>query len=174
MRRDIHESDYAALAELRYRIREFLRGGDQTAEAAGLEPQHYQLLLALRALPHQSDATIRRLAEKLYLKHHSVVGLVDRLEAHGYVRRFRNVRDQREVLVMLLPRGRKALEQVVQKRLHELSKTGYALVESISTILRRNRATRDRPLKISYEKKSRLAKHTSRPLGPSRRKASRA
>src|ERR1700756_1565308 len=112
MRRDIRESDYAALAEVRYRIRQFLRGGDEDTKAIGLEPQQYQLLLALRALPHQSDATIGLLAERLYLRHHSVVGLVDRLEERGYVRRYRNIRDQREVLVMLLPRGRAALERV--------------------------------------------------------------
>lgn len=175
MRRDIHDSDYAALAELRYRIREFLRGGDQAAEAAALEPQHYQLLLVLRALPHQSDATIRRLAEQLFLRHHSVVGLVDRLEAHGYVRRYRNVRDQREVLVMLLPRGRSALEKVVQKRLHELRETGHALVESISAILEHKRTTinRTRPLKITSKMKSRRTKRPALSPGAPRRRASR-
>ena len=144
MRRDIRESDYAALAEVRYRIRQFLRGGDATAEAVGLEPQQYQLLLALRALPHQSDATIRRLADRLYLRHHSVVGLVDRLAARGYVRRYRNVRDQREVLVMLLPRGQWALEKVVQKRLHELRVTGHELIKSLASILENNRAPKDK------------------------------
>jgi DNA-binding MarR family transcriptional regulator len=140
----IHESDYGALAEVRYRIRQFLRGGDQAAEAAGIEPQQYQLLLALRALPHQSDATIRRLAERLHLMHHSAVGLVDRLQSRGYVRRYRNVRDQREVLVMLLPRGRRALEQVVRARIHELHESGQALVDSIAAILNHNTTPKKR------------------------------
>jgi DNA-binding MarR family transcriptional regulator len=138
VRRDIRQSDYSALAKVRYRIRQFIRGGDEAAEGVGLEPQQYQLLLALRALPHQSDATIRLLAERLYLRHHSVVGLVNRLEARGYVRRDRNVRDQRQVLVMLLPRGQRALEKVVQKRLHELHATGQALVQSIAAVLEEN------------------------------------
>jgi DNA-binding MarR family transcriptional regulator len=141
--RHIRDSDYAALAEVRYRIRQFLRGSDEAAAAADLEPQQYQLLLALRALPHQSDATIRRLAERLYLKHHSVVGLVDRLEERGCVRRYRNIRDQREVLVMLLPRGRAALEQVVGERLHELHASGQGLVDSIAAILKQNRAAKN-------------------------------
>lgn len=144
MRRDIRESEYAALAEVRYRIRQFLRGSDETAKAAGLEPQQYQLLLALRALPHQSDATIRRLADRLYLRHHSVVGLVDRLAARGYVSRYRNVRDQREVLVMLLPEGQEALEKVVQKRLHELRATGRELVKSVAYILEENLVRNDK------------------------------
>jgi DNA-binding MarR family transcriptional regulator len=137
----IYDSDYVALAEVRYRIREFIQGSDEAAKTAGLEPQQYQLLLALRALPHQSDATISRLAQRLHLRHHSAVGLVDRLEARGYIRRYRNVRDQRQVLVMLLPRGRHALEQVVRQRLHELRASGQALVDSIAGILKYNRAT---------------------------------
>lgn len=140
--RNIRDSDYAALAEVRHRIRQFLRGSDEAAAAADLEPQQYQLLLALRALPHQSDATIGRLAERLYLKHHSVVGLVDRLEERGYVRRYRNIRDQREVFIMLLPRGRAALEHVVGERLHELHASGQGLVDSITAILKQNRAAK--------------------------------
>jgi hypothetical protein len=36
--RSIRHSEYAALAELRYRIRQFLRGSDIAAAAARLEP----------------------------------------------------------------------------------------------------------------------------------------
>lgn len=160
MRRDIRESDYAALAEVRFRIRQFLRGGDVTAEAVGLEPQQYQLLLALRALPHQSDATIRRLAERLYLRHHSVVGLVDRLAARGYVRRYRNVRDQREVLVMLLPSGQQALEKVVQKRLHELRATGHELIKSLASILEQSRTPEDKREAPSFFRKQKHVRTT--------------
>jgi DNA-binding MarR family transcriptional regulator len=163
MRRDIRESDYAALAEVRYRIRQFLRGGDEDAKAVSLEPQQYQLLLALRALPHQSDATIRLLAERLYLRHHSVVGLVDRLEARGYVRRDRDVRDQRQVLVMLLPAGQQALEKIVQKRLHELRATGQALVQSIAVILEENRRPQNKQHPGSASTKQRHALTKSMP-----------
>jgi DNA-binding MarR family transcriptional regulator len=163
MRPSIRESDYAALAEVRYRIRQFLRGGDEDAKAVSLEPQQYQLLLALRALPHQSDATIGLLAERLYLRHHSVVGLVDRLEARGYVRRDRNVRDQRQVLVMLLPRGQQALEEVVQKRVHELRATGQALVQSIAAILQENRTPKNKKHPGSASTKQRHARAKSMP-----------
>ena len=44
-------TDYQALAELRYRIRRFLHFSEQAARAAGLEPQHHQLLLAVKGLP---------------------------------------------------------------------------------------------------------------------------
>jgi len=136
MKPEITEADYGALAELRYRIRQFVHGSDAAAEAAGLEPQQYQLLLALRGLPRQTQATIGCLAERLSLKHHSAVGLVDRLEEHGYVRRQRSGRDQRQVVVSLLPRGQRALENVVRARLHELREGGHALVDALTAILK--------------------------------------
>jgi len=53
------------------------------------------MLLTIRAVANPNETSIRRLAERLALRHHSAVGLIDRLEAHGYVRRIRNGRDQR-------------------------------------------------------------------------------
>jgi DNA-binding MarR family transcriptional regulator len=144
VKREIRNSEYAALAELRYRIRQFLRGSDDAAEAAGLEPQQYQMLLAIRELPDPNDASIGRLAERLLLRHHSAVGLVDRLEAHGYVRRMRSARDQRQVCVLLLPRGQRALERVVGERLHELRESGHALISALAAILKHTDAARSR------------------------------
>jgi DNA-binding MarR family transcriptional regulator len=98
MKRDIQESEYAALAQLRYHIREFVRGSDEAARAAHLEPQQYQLLLAVRACTSRWETTIRHLADRLHLKHHSVVGLVDRPESHGYVRRQRGGPDAGKII----------------------------------------------------------------------------
>ena len=50
-----------------------------------MEPQQHQLLLAIKGLPDGATATIGELAERLQLKHHSTVELVNRLEKHGYV-----------------------------------------------------------------------------------------
>ena len=77
----ISAAEYQAMAELRYRIRLFLREGDAAARSAGLEPQQYLLLLAIRGLPADSAAKIQALADSLLIKHHSAVELVDRLEA---------------------------------------------------------------------------------------------
>jgi DNA-binding MarR family transcriptional regulator len=126
---------YRALAELRYRIRLFLREGDAQAWAAGLEPQQYLLLLAVRGLPSETDATIVNLAERLVLKHHSVVELVDRLAAHGYVRRTRGRDDRRKVFVSLLPKGTKLVEKVARHRISELRASGVQLVTAIDALL---------------------------------------
>jgi DNA-binding MarR family transcriptional regulator len=132
--------EYRALAELRRRIRHFLGEGDAAARAAGLEPQQYLLLLIVRGLPEGKEATIRTLAERLALKHHSVVELIDRLEAHGYVRRTRGRDDRRRVLVSLLPRGERMLEEVARQRINELRSYGHELVRAIDQLL-------DQPLK---------------------------
>jgi DNA-binding MarR family transcriptional regulator len=138
---DITPAEYRALAELRYRIRHFLREGDAKARAVGLEPQQYLMLLAIRGLPEGSEATIRTIAERLALKHHSVVELVDRLETHGYVRRTRSRDDRRRVFVTLLPRGERLLEQVARNRISELRTSGEALVGAIEALLDRRQHT---------------------------------
>jgi DNA-binding MarR family transcriptional regulator len=142
MPKPITTAEYQALAELRYLIRKFIREGDAVAIASGLEPQQYLLLLMIRGIPKDQEATVRTLAERLALKHHSVVELIDRLEAHGYVRRNRSREDRRSVLVSLLPRGEKMLEQVAQHRISELRSTGAALVDAISALLEPGRASR--------------------------------
>jgi len=131
----IKESEYRGLAELRYRLRRFLQEGDATARQAGLEPQQYLLLLAIRGLPDGLTATISTLADRLSLRHHSTVELIDRMEAHGYIRRFRRKEDRRQVLISLQPKGQKLLEKVVGQRIVELRSHGRALVAAISSVL---------------------------------------
>jgi DNA-binding MarR family transcriptional regulator len=135
MAAEITTAEYRALAELRYRIRHFLREGDAVAHAAGLEPQQYLLLLMIRGLKEGEEATIRTLAERLALKHHSAVELIDRLETNGYVRRNRGRDDRRRVLVSLLPRGERILDDVARQRIHELRSYGHQLVQAISQLL---------------------------------------
>jgi DNA-binding MarR family transcriptional regulator len=132
---EITPAEYRALAELRYRIRRFLREGDAKSRDVGLEPQQYLMLLAIRGLPAGSPSTIQTLAERLALKHHSAVELIDRLETHGYVRRTRSRDDRRRVFVSLLPRGDRLLEQVAQNRISELRTSGEALVGAIEALL---------------------------------------
>jgi DNA-binding MarR family transcriptional regulator len=132
---ELKTTEYRALAELRYRIRHFLSEGDAAARAAGLEPQQYLLLLMIRGLPSGEQATIRTLAERLALKHHSAVELIDRLEAHGYVRRSRGRDDRRRVLVSLRPRGERLLERVARQRINELRSYGHQLVQAINQLL---------------------------------------
>jgi DNA-binding MarR family transcriptional regulator len=131
----VSDAEYRALAELRYRIRHFIQEGDAAAQRSNLEPQQYLMLLAIRGLPHGAVATIRTLAERMALKHHSAVELIDRLESHGLVRRSRNENDKREVRVSLLPPGSKLLDRVARERLSELKASGAALADAITALV---------------------------------------
>src|ERR1700686_716279 len=131
----ITDEEYHALAQLRYLIRRFLQEGDSTARLAGLEPQQYLLLLVIRGQEPGQEASIRTIAERLALRHHSTGELIDRMEAHGFVKRTRGREDRRQVLVSLQPRGEKLLEKVVAQRIVELRSHGRALVESIGKLL---------------------------------------
>ncbi len=139
MTAEITTDEYRALAELRYRIRHFLREGDAVAQAAGLEPQQYLLLLAIRGLPAGAEATIQTLAERLVLKHHSTVELIDRL-------------DRRRVMVSLLPRGERLLEQVARHRIGELRSNGHALVRAIDQLLQKPPQSNSRKTRSNREK----------------------
>ena len=131
----ISSADYRALAELRYRIRRFLRENDAAAHRSGLEPQQYLLLLAIRGLPPRRKPTIRTLAERLGLKHNSTVELINRLESRGCVQRIRSPEDRRCVLVSLLPRGQKLLEQVARQRITEVRAGGVELINAMTAVL---------------------------------------
>jgi DNA-binding MarR family transcriptional regulator len=70
------------------------------------------------------------------------VELIDRSEMHGYVRRSRSRDDRRRVLVALLPRGEKLLEQVARDRIGELRASGAALVNAIGALLENGGSSR--------------------------------
>jgi DNA-binding MarR family transcriptional regulator len=97
--------EFRALAEFRYQIRIFLNGGEEAARNADLEPQQYLLMLALRGLPVGREPSIREIAERMQLRHHSIVELVDRLERRQLLRRERSRTDRRQVILHLTPRG---------------------------------------------------------------------
>jgi len=142
MAMEVTAADYRALAALRYCIRLFLREGDAAARRAGLEPQQYLLLLALRGLPEGSEATVQTLAERLLLRHNSTVELIDRLEKRGYACRIQSRQDRRSILVKLLPHGEKLAERVARERLSELHTRGEALAKALDTLLGRKPESR--------------------------------
>lgn len=135
-------AEFRALAEFRYRIRIYLNGSEEAARNAGLEPQQYMLMLALRGLPVDRDPSIRELAERLQLRHHSVVELVDRLERRQLLRRERSRTDRRQVFVHLTPRGERILTRLAKQRILELRTAAPALVRSLTEVIRSTQSSR--------------------------------
>jgi DNA-binding MarR family transcriptional regulator len=134
---EISDHDYCALAELRHQIRRFLRLSEQAARDAGLEPQQHQLLLAVRGMPDGQRCTIGEVAERLQIQHHSTVELVDRLVKRGYVLRRQGGEDRREVMLMLTPKGEKALRELALYHREELRTAGPALVAALRKMMSR-------------------------------------
>ncbi len=132
-------AEFRALAEFRHQIRQFLNGSEQAARAAGLEPQQYLFLLAVRGLPAGHTATIRELAERMQLRHHSTVEMVNRLERQQLLRRERSRADRRQVILHLTPRAEKILSRLARQRIEELRTAAPTLVRALTTAIRSSR-----------------------------------
>ena len=133
---DLSVSGYRQLAQFRHHIREFLQFSEQAARSHGIEPQQHQLLLALKGLPEDTRPTVRALSERLCLRHHSTVELINRLVEHGAVMRRHGEDDRREVLIELTPHGEQILQQLSLLHWQEIQTTGPALLEALGRIIK--------------------------------------
>lgn len=118
---------YTRLLALRTGLRHFEAWSAQQARAAGLTPTHHQLLLAVRGHPGPDGPTIGDVADYLLLRHHSAVGLVDRAESAGLVRRCRSEDDHRVVRLRLTDEGAAKLEALSAVHLEELERLALDL-----------------------------------------------
>src|SRR5580693_8234406 len=120
-------ADYEDLLTLRTGLRRFVRWSEQQAEAAGLTPAQHQLLLAIRGHPDRRGPTVGEVADYLLLRHHSAVGLVDRADGAGLVKRVRDPEDHRVVRLQLTATGNRRLEALSEAHLEELGRLGRTL-----------------------------------------------
>jgi DNA-binding MarR family transcriptional regulator len=122
MPQHVTNHDFQRLLEFRIRLRRFLQWSEEQAVAAGLTPAQHQLLLAIRGNPDPLGPTVRDVADALLLKHHSAVGLIDRAESAGLVRRRIDHRDHRVVRLNLTALGSRRLRQLSGRHLEELER----------------------------------------------------
>src|SRR5262245_53018683 len=120
----VTQAQYEMLAELRYSLRQFLSFSEQAAVAAGVTPQQHQALLAIKGYPGGGSISIGELAERLQIRHHSAVGLVDRLVDEGCVRRAPGRDDRRRVQLALTARGEAILEKLSAAHREQLRRIG--------------------------------------------------
>lgn len=113
-------ADYRALAEFRLLMRRFMMFSQEAARDAGLAPQQHQALLAIKGFEKDEAPTIGDLAEQLAIKHHSAVGLVDRLVKAGHLKRRHDEADRRRVTLSLTASGESILADLSAAHRDEL------------------------------------------------------
>jgi DNA-binding MarR family transcriptional regulator len=110
--------DYRLLARFRHVLREFFAFSESAAKAAGITVQQHRAILSIKAL--ERDATVGNLAKDLMIRHHSAVGLTDRLVNAGLVTRHSDPADRRRVTLALTPRGENMLVAISGANRQEL------------------------------------------------------
>lgn len=121
------DRQFEELLAFRVALRRFLAWSEAAAADAGLTASQHQLLVAVRGHPDPQGPTISDLATYLLVRHHSAVGLVDRVEALGLVARHADPLDQRAVRVRLTAAGRERVESLARSHLAELRRVEPAL-----------------------------------------------
>lgn len=137
MPRDLSCIDYEELAELRYQIRRFLHFSETAALEEGIEPRQHQALLAIKAMREQ--CSVGALAERLFLRHQSAVGLVDRLVLRKLVTRETGEEDGRQVVVKLTRHGEDILKRLSLTHRQELKESAPALARALRAMIRRTK-----------------------------------
>jgi DNA-binding MarR family transcriptional regulator len=132
---DLSVASYRNLAEFRHQIRKFLRYSEDAARAYGIEPQQHQLLLAIKGLPTGKLPTVGELADRLQLRHHSTVELINRLADRGAVVRESDPDDRRGVLIRLTMKGERILHDLSLEHQTELRRTGPELMRALENLL---------------------------------------
>jgi DNA-binding MarR family transcriptional regulator len=123
-----------ALAEFRYHLRTFTHFSEQAANKIDLHPQQHQLLLQVAGAPSGTLASIAYAAERLGLRHHTVVELVDRSVAEGLLLRTEDPNDRRRVILAITKKGRKILQKLSEYHARELRELGPRLIRSLKNI----------------------------------------
>ena len=120
MTQTLKKKDYELLAGFRHTLRLFFKFSEDAASELGLETQQYQGLLAVKGFPGNEHITIGELADQLQVKHHSAVGLVNRLVGQELLVRKADTEDRRQVRLHLTSKGEKILERLAKVHKEEL------------------------------------------------------
>ncbi len=130
----VSKTDYETLAAFRHALRQFLHFSEEAAGKVSLTPHQHQALLAIKGYPGRDYVTIGELAERLQIRHHSAVGLVDRLEVQNLVARRAAEIDRRQVYVTVTPHGLTLLERLSATHRAELQRIGPRLSELLAQL----------------------------------------
>ncbi len=129
----LSDEDFARLADFRYGLRRFLQFSENEAAGEGLTGQQHQALLAIRGNA-AGPTNVGLLAERLCLKHHTAVELVQRLEKAGLLTKRTSPDDRRAVLLDLTAEGAGRLDRLARSHRSELARLGPEIVRLLTAL----------------------------------------
>jgi DNA-binding MarR family transcriptional regulator len=104
---------------------------------AGVTPQQHQLMLAIKGAPGRDSLSIGEIADRLLLRHHTIVELVDRLSDLGLVVRNPDPTDKRKIQVSLTKSGGAAIDKLSSIHVEELKSIRPTLRKLLKAFERR-------------------------------------
>lgn len=116
----ISHREYVALARFRHALRVFQRFSEDAARSAGVTPAQHQLVLAIKGWPDADAPSVSDIADRLQLRNHSTVELVQRAEQAGLVTTRADAEDHRRQLLEVTPRGEELLASLSTLHRNEL------------------------------------------------------
>lgn len=125
----VSNADYELLANFRHALRQFLHFSEEASRVMGVPPHQHQAMLAIAGTTGRESITVGELAEHLQIRHQSAVGLANRMERKGWVKKEHSPSDKRQVFISLTAGGRHVLE--------DLSAAHKAEIARISPMLRK-------------------------------------
>jgi DNA-binding MarR family transcriptional regulator len=123
-----------SLAEFRFELRKFLHFSEGAAASVGLQPQQHQLLLQVAGAREGTPVTIAYAAERLKLRHNSVVELVNRSVREELLLRVQDADDLRRVLLQITPKGKNVLRKLSIDHARELTELAPKLALDLQRI----------------------------------------
>jgi DNA-binding MarR family transcriptional regulator len=130
----LSKTDYEALADFRYRLRQFLSFSEKAAHEAGITPRQHQALLAIKGFPGRDHVSVGELAEQLQIAHHSAVELTDRLAGQNLVARRNSTEDRRSVFLRVTKKGEHLLAKLSLAHRAEIQRMGPAMQQLLDRI----------------------------------------
>jgi DNA-binding MarR family transcriptional regulator len=128
---NLRAEDYDALGAFRYAIRKFLRFSREALAAAKLTPEQYEGLLAVKTGLNSKGITVRELSERLQVKHHTAVSLLDKLVGRKLVVRQRGSEDRRQVHIKLTSPGGSVLARMAALHRREMRRRGSEMIKAL-------------------------------------------
>ena len=127
--RALSETEYEALANLRYRIRKFRQFSGKAAEKLGLTRQQHQALLTIKGLGAGGRMSLSALADRLFLSPPEAAELAASLQEAGHITI--EAKQKRRPVVLLTAQAEKLLRRLTSAHLYEIREMAPELIQAL-------------------------------------------